>query len=236
MGLMDLFGKKSPLVDCQTYLVNIPGKLYGNPQMTPEGDFSIWFIPDQKSHLANRNKVDNPNGMMELKVKVLSQYRQVFADAVSAMAGQTVQATGVLINDDSKGGKTELHPLDMLYAPMLEERFPGWFQEIRKNLKDPQAVSVYRVVAASDASKSNRPPQADETRAMQATFPYPSKPNFPKIKIDFEVRGTVNLKADFRLNNNVMRQKIELDLGVDSAKGDGPGLFVGDLVAYWGNE
>ena len=236
MGLMDLFGKKSPLVDCQTYLSNLSGKLYGTPQMKPEGDFSIWFTPDDKSRLKNRNGVPNPNGMLELEVKVAPQYGQAFKDAVAAMSGQTVFASGVLINDDSKGSKAEIRPLDMLYAPLPEDKYPGWFQEIRKNLKDPQAVAVYRVVAASDASKTNKPPQADESRAAQATFPYPAKPNFPKIKIDFEVRAAVNLKTDFRLNNNVMRQKIELDLGMESAKGQGPSVFVGDLVAYWGNE
>ncbi|HUO58218.1 MAG TPA: hypothetical protein VMV05_08585 [bacterium] len=236
MGWMDLFGKKSPLVDCKTYLSNISGKLYGNPRMKPEGDFSVWFTPDDKSRLKNRNGVPNPNGMLELEVKVVPQYRQAFQEAVTAMAGQTVFASGVLINDDSKGSKAEIRPLDMLYAPLMEDKYPAWFQEIRKNLKDPNAVAVYKVVAASDASKSGRPPQADESRAMQATVPYPPKPNFPKIKIDFEVRGSVNLKTDFKLNNNVMRQRIELDLGVESAKGDGPGVFVGDLVAYWGNE
>src|SRR5258708_246564 len=64
MGLMDMFGKKSPLVDCQTYLSNITGKLSGSPQMTTEGDFSVWFIPDNKQYLLNRNKVKNSNDMM----------------------------------------------------------------------------------------------------------------------------------------------------------------------------
>lgn len=236
MGLMDLFGKKSPLVDCNTYLANIQGKLYGNPQVTAEGDFSTWLVPDNKQYLLNRNQVKNPNDMLELKVRLLTQYRQAFADAVTAMAGQTVFATGVLINDDSQGGKAQIRPLDMLYAPITEDKYPAWFQEIRKNLKDPDAVAVYKIVAASDASKANKPPQTEETRSMRAVFPYPNKPNFPKIKIDFEVRGSVNVKSDFKLNNNVMRQKIELDLGVDSIKGDGPGVFVGEFVAYWGNE
>jgi hypothetical protein len=236
MGLMDMFGKKSPLVDCQSDLSNIAGKLSGTPQMTAEGDFSAWFIPDNKPYLLNRNKVQNPNGMLELKVKVDASYRQAFQDAVTLLAGQTVYASGVLVNDDSKGGKAEIHPLDMLYAPLPADKYPAWFKDIQQNLRDPNAVLVYRIVAASDASKGNKPPRSEETRALRAVFPYPNKPNFPKIKIDFEIRKVVSSKTDFRLNDDRMRQRIELDLSVESIKENGPGVFVGDMVSYWGNE
>ncbi len=236
MGLMDMFGKKSPLVDCQTYLSNITGKLSGAPQATADGDFSVWFVPDSKQYLLNRNKVKNSNDMLELKVRLISSYRQAFTEAVAGIASQPVFATGVLINDDSKGGKAEIRPLDMLYAPLKSEQYPSWFKEIQKNLKDSSAVAVYRIVAATDATKTNKPPQTEESRAVRATFPWPNKPNFPKIKIDFEVRAGVNVKADFKLNNDLMRQKIEMDLGLETIKEDGPGVFVGDLVIYWGNE
>jgi hypothetical protein len=236
MGLMDLFGKKSPLVDCNTYLANIPGKIYGTPKVTPEGDFDVLFTPDNKQQLLNRNKVPNPNGMLELRVKLLSPYKQAFCDAVASMAGQPAYAFGVLVNDDSRGSRALIQPLDMIYAPLTPENFPGWVKEIQKNLKDPNSVVAYRIAAASDASKTHKPPQTEESRAMHAAFPYPPKPNFPKIKVDFEVRGSVNVKTDFRLNNDAMRQKIELDLGVESIKGEGPGVFVGEFVAYWGNE
>jgi hypothetical protein len=46
----------------------------------------------------------------------------------------------------------------------------------------------------------------------------------------------LNLKADFRLNNSQMKQRVELDLGLETIKENGPGIFVGDLVVYWGNE
>ncbi len=236
MGLMDMFGKKSPLVDCETYLSNVSGKLSGSPQMTAEGDFSVWLVPENKQYLLNRNKVQNANTMLELKVKVDGPYRQAFLDAVKSMEGQMVFASGVLVNDDSKSGKAELHPLDMIYSSLPEERYPGWFQEIRKNLKDPNSVSVCRIAAASDASKSVKPPKAEVTRSMKTSFVYPSKPNIPKIKIDFEIRKTVSSKADFQLNHDLMRQKIELEVTVESAKENGPGVFVGDFIAYWANE
>ena len=236
MGLMDLFGKKSPLVDCDKQLSNIAGRFGGAPQMTGDGDFSVMFIPDNKQALLNRNNVPNPNGMLELKVKVDAKYKQAFLEAAQAIADQTVYASGVLINDDSKGSRAELYPLDMLYAPLPQDRYPAWFKDIQANLKDPNQVLVYKVLAASDASKMNKPPRAEETRTLHTTFPYPPKPNFPKIKIDFEIRKVVNWKADFALNDDKIRQRIELDLSVESSKEDGPGAFVGDFVAYWGNE
>lgn len=233
---MDMFGKKSPLVDTQTNLNNIQGTLSGNPQMGPEGDFSVWFTPENKQHLLNRNNTPNPNGMLELKVKVDPKYKQAFLDGIQSLMGQKVFVSGVLANDDSKGGKAELHPLDMVYGPLAVDKYPVWFKDIQANLKDPNSVSVYRIVAASDASKVNKPPRSEETRALHAVFPYAPKPNVPKVKVDFEIRKSVNSKTDFQLNNDIMRQRIELDLSVESIKGEGPGVFVGDWVCYWGNE
>jgi hypothetical protein len=236
MGLLDMFGKKSPLVDCNSYLSNVSGKLTGTPGLGQEGDFTARLVPEDKQYLLNRNKVANPSGFIELKVKLEASGRQAFLQAVQTMQANPVYVSGVLVNDDSQGSRAEVHPLDMIYSPLPPEQFPAWFKAIQGNLKDPSAVAVYRIVAATDASKSNKPPKSEESRVMRATFPYPAKPNFPKIKIDFEVRASLNLKADFRLNNNQMKQRVELDLGLETLKENGPGIFVGDLVVYWGNE
>ncbi len=236
MGLMDMFGKKSPLVDTGKSLKNAQGKLSGAPRMTADGDFSVWFVPENKQPLNNLKQVANPNGMLELKVKTVGQYKQSFLDAVAGMADQPVFVTGILVNDDSQGGKVQVHPLDLIYAPLPPERFPGWFKEIQKNLKDPNAVLVYRFAAATDASKASKPPKAEEVRELQAAFPYPNKPMLPKIKIDFEIRKTALMAAEFQLSNDMIRQKVVLDLTVDSSKNEGPGIFTGDLVIYWANE
>ena len=236
MGLMDMFGKKNPLVDCNVYLSNIVGKFTGAPVVSSEGDFTARFVPDDKQYLLNRNKVANSSGHLDLKIKLEASGRQAFLQSVQNMQGKPVYVSGVVVNDDSQGGKVEVHPMDMVYSPVDPEQYPGWFKAIQAHLKDPNAVSVYRIVAATDASKSNKPPKAEESRTMRAFFPYPPKPNFPKIKIDFEVRATMNLKADFRLNNSQMKQRIELDLGLETIKENGPGVFVGDLVVYWANE
>jgi hypothetical protein len=234
MGLFDMFSK-SPLVDCNTTLSNISGKITGTPFADAEGNFSVFFIPDDKKYLLNRNQVANSDGRLELKVNVEASCRQAFVEAVKAMAGKTVYASGPMVNDDSRHGRAEMNPLDLLYAPLDADQFPEWFKSIQQNLKDPNAMAVYRIVAASDASKSKRPPQADVTRTTHTNFSYPPKPDVAAIKIDFEIRKTAGVKADIQLSHEVMKDRIEMHVIVPSAKEDGPGACVGDLVIYWGN-
>src|SRR5581483_815489 len=164
MGLMDMFGKKNPLVDCNLYHSNIAGKIAGPPSVSPEGDFTARFTPDDPKNFLNRNKVPNSSGTLDLKVKLEASGRQPFLQAVQGMQDKPVFVSGVGVNDDSQGGKAEIHPLDMIYSPLAPEQFPAWFKSIQANLKDPNAVAVYRIVAATDASKSNKPPKSEENR------------------------------------------------------------------------
>jgi hypothetical protein len=50
------------------------------------------------------------------------------------------------------------------------------------------------------------------------------------------MRKVTDLKTEFHLSPEPMKSRILMDLSVESAKKDGPGVFVGDLVAYWANE
>jgi hypothetical protein len=234
MGLFDMFSK-SPLVDCNTTLSNISGKIAGAPFVGPDGQFSVFFVPDDKKYLLNRNQTANGDGRLELKVNLDASGRHAFLDAVKSMAGKTILASGVLVNDDSRNSRAEVNPLDLLVAPLSPDQFPDWFKTIQQNLKDPNAVTVYRIAAASDASKSKRPPKADETRTVHSNFTYPPKPDATAIKIDFEIRKTLSVKADVRLSHEIMKDRIEMHSTVTSTKDEGPGVFVGDLVIYWGN-
>lgn len=236
MGLMDMFGGRSKLFDCNKTLENIPGKFSGVPHLSPEGEFSVWFTPEDPKHLLNRNGVANPNGLLELRVKLDPQRKQAFLEGAQALSGERVFVSGVLVNDEEHGSKALLCPLDLVHAQMPPEKFPAWFKAIVPNLPGPQVPVAYKVIAASDASKSARPPKSDETRALRAFFPYPEKPTLPKIKMDFEMRKATDLRTEFHLSPEPMKSRILMDLSVESAKKDGPGVFVGDLVAYWTNE
>lgn len=236
MGLMDMFGKKSTLRDTQQNLVNAQGKLTGAPNVSAEGDFHARFVPDDKKYLVNINQKANPSGLLDLKVRLLSEGAQSFLQAVQGMQNKPIFVNGVLANDQAFDNRVVVQPLDMIYSPQDPDQYPPWFKAILGNLKDPNAVAVYKVVAATDASRSAKPPRADEARASKAVFPYPPKPNFPKIKLDFEVRASLNVKADFRPVNVPMKERVELEVTLETEKENGPGVFVGDLVIYWGNE
>ncbi len=90
MGLMDMFGKKNPLVDCGVYLSNVVGKFTGFPNVSPEGDFTARFVPDDEQYLLNRNKVANNSGYLDLKVKLATSGSQAFLQAVQNMQGKPV--------------------------------------------------------------------------------------------------------------------------------------------------
>jgi len=236
MGLMDLLGGKSKLQDSGGRLDNVPGKFSGVPHLSPEGDFSVWFLPEDKKYLANRHGSPNPNGLLELKVKLADAQAQAFLEAAKTMEGERIFVSGVLANDEEHDSKALVQPLDLIYTQLPAGKFPAWFQAIVPNLPGPQVPVAFKVIAASDASKSKKPPRWEETRALKAFFPYPEKPALPKIKMDFEMRKVADLRTEFHLSPEPMKSRILMDLSVESASKDGPGLFVGDFVAYWANE
>jgi hypothetical protein len=53
------------------------------------------------------------------------------------------------------------------------------------------------------------------------------------MKIDFEIRKIAMVNADFDLSNDLVHQRIALAVTVKSSKEDGPGVFTGDLTAFW---
>jgi len=233
MGLMDMFSGKSPLVDSGKYLASVSGKLLGPAKINPDGDFSVAFIPDDKKWLTNRNGKSNVNGLMELKVKVTPNQSKVFLDSIKPLLGPDVYVSGVLVDDDSQGGKTQIHPLDLIWAVLPSANHPDWFKNIQTSLEDPQVAVVYRIVSASDASKGSKPPRAEQTRQCQLQIPYPPKPDKPSMKIDFEIRKIALVNADFDLSNDLVHQRIALEVTVKSAKEEGPGIFIGDLAVLW---
>jgi len=158
---------------------------------------------------------------------------KVFLDSIKPLLGPDVYVSGVLVDDDSQGGKTQIHPLDLIWAVLPSANHPDWFKNIQTSLEDPQVAVVYRIVSASDASKGSKPPRAEQTRQCQLQIPYPPKPDKPSMKIDFEIRKIALVNADFDLSNDLVHQRIALEVTVKSAKEEGPGIFIGDLAVLW---
>lgn len=233
MGLMDMFSGKISLADSGKYLANIPGRFLGPAKLSSDGDFNIGFTPDDKKWLANRAGKSNSNGLLELRVKVTPTQSKSFLDSIQPILGQTAYVSGVLVEDESQGGKNQVQPLDAIWAPLPQANYPDWFKNIQASLDDPQGALVYRVVSASDASKSSKPPRAEQTRQCHLQIPYPPKPERPSMKIDFEIKKIALVNADFDLSNDLVHQRIALEVTVKSSKEGGSGVFIGDLAVLW---
>jgi hypothetical protein len=166
----------------------------------------------------------------------LESQSKAFVDSIQPLLGQKAYVSGVLSEDTAQGGALLVQPLDALWAVLPPVAYPDWCRNILGSLDDPQCALVYRVLAASDSCKGVKPPQSDKTRPQSIPFPYPPKPAKPSMKIDYEIKKSVMVNADFQLSTDLVHEKIALDLKALCAKEGGPGVFIGDLAAFWRHE
>lgn len=239
MGFLDkLMGKGGKYVDCQKTLVGIGGILSRLPipqDRKEDGLFSAFLVPDDKNTLLNRNGVRNKNDMLELRFGLDAERGPVFFEALRKLVDHRVWVTGALVNDDAKDGKAELHPLDALWSRLPQSMFPEWVQGMKQGLKDPNTeIEVYRVLAVSDGAKSGAPAPSLENRQVKIPFAYPEAPSTignPELK--YEIKPTCVHNTDFQLNNERIRQQLELVVELKTLKKDGPTVFVADVAIFW---
>lgn len=222
--------------DCGKNIVGLSGTIsrLPAPQVHKEdGLFGAYFVPDDKAVLTNRHGVRNQNDMMELRFKLDKDRGQEFLDAFKGLMPLKVQVAGALINDDEKDSKTELHPLDALWAPLPVSAQPAWVAALRGNLKNPGAdIQVFRVLAVSDASISGAPAPSEEERKVRIPFAYPPG-GAPNLELKYEIKPTTVHNTEFQLNHERIQQRLELVLDLKPAKKDGPSVFVADVAIFW---
>jgi len=238
MSLFDKILGGSKIHDCETYRSGVPGVLVKSPvpRVDPEGMFTAWLLPDDKTLLNNRNGRANANGLIELKVKLVEKYRSALGEAVKALVGRKVRVWGAQVNNDASDGKVEFFPAGMIAGALADEAAPGWVSEIRSNIKDPANSVVHRVLAASDASTSHPPPGSQETRSLTTAFPYPPPTEVPHQKFAFEIRQTANQATDFQLNDDMLKKNLDLVVTVAGSKSGGPGAFAADVFLFWAED
>jgi hypothetical protein len=137
---------------------------------------------------------------------------------IQPLLGLTAHVSGILCENEAQGGALLVQPLDVLWALLPTWAYPNWCRNAIGSLEDPQGALVYRVLAATDSCKGVKPPHSDKTRSQSIPFPYPPKPNKPSMKIDYEIQKSVMLNVDFQLSNDLIHEKIALDLKVLSVK------------------
>jgi hypothetical protein len=238
MGFLDgMLGKGGKWFDCGKTLQGVAGTLsrMPSPQIKEDGIFGAWLVPDDKSVLNNRKAARNKNDMLELRLRLPEAQATAYLNAVKSLADRKVWATGALVNDDGKEGKAELHPVDVIWGRLPAEMYPEWVKGMMTTLRDPATeVQVFRLAASSDASKSGAPAPASSERTVKLIFPYPAKGGAPNPELKYEIKSTGALNADFQLNHERIRERLELVLNLKPAKAEGgPVVFVADLVIFW---
>jgi hypothetical protein len=238
MGFLDgMLGKGGKWFDCGKTLQGVAGTLsrMPAPQIKEDGIFGAYLVPDDKAILNNRKGARNKNDMLELRVRLPEAQAAGYLSAVKSLMDRKVWATGALVNDDAKDGKAELHPVDVLWGRLAADLYPEWVKGMMTTLRDPATeVQVFRLAAASDASKSGAPAPALSERLVKLVFPYPAKGSAPNPELKYEIKATASLNADFQINHERIRERLELVINLKPAKAEGgPVLFAADMVIFW---
>jgi hypothetical protein len=236
MGLLDsLMGKGGKWFDCNKTLNALAGTLsrMPSPKVLEDGSLAAHLVPEDKSVLTNRNGKRNQNDMLELRVKPAGPKAQAYLDALKSMTDKKVWVTGALVNNDAKEGKAELHPLDVIWTRLPADLYPEWVKGMMTTLKDPDTeVQVFRLAAASHDAKTGA--SGGTARPLKLIFPYPAKSKAPNPELKYEVKSTAAMNADFQLNHERIRERLEFVMELKPSKAEGGlTLFVADLVMFW---
>jgi hypothetical protein len=233
------------------------GKLVDVHRSDTDDDTSVNVQPDPTSALLrNRAGHKNANGWVECEINVGSAWRADYEGWVSSLLGRTVTAHGVFVEDTEHDDKTELHPLDLVFAAVGSSHLPGdWIGSLasQQHLTVGTSLLAVRFAAASDDRDDDRPPLSNSTRAATFTLPFPPHPQPPAHEEPAALPGVVpgvvprlapltrmrlGLQAQATIATHVRAQGTTtvLDVTVTCLGRDhgGPGAIAGEIVTFWG--
>jgi hypothetical protein len=224
-------------------LVGQLDRVYVTTGLFQDRDTNLVIVPDadHQEMLVNLNG-QTPRDDMFCEVQVQWPFRKLFTEWVETMVGSTVTARGVYV-DDTGHKWPELHPLDLVAAPITSSSFPGddWIARRADESGTVVGASLfaYRFAAASDTRKGlvfDGPPLWNETRSAAVRLDCPPRPGVePEWHAvrDFRILFFDDAHADFDIvgAGSVPKLKIEVTC---KAKGDGgPGVTLGEAVTLW---
>jgi len=219
--------KNSPLRTLVGTLTNVFNT--GN-DIGEDGDTNLIIVPDAADDasvalLRNRNGVVNPGGTIECEVNVTEDGdgRRIYEGWVSSMIGKQVTAKGVYVDDEGHNDRTEIHPMDLIFA--------------RMDVLVDSRLFLYRYAAASDDRGGiflEDAPLAKQTRTTSVTLPFPVRPAGaigPRVKV--RTAGARN--AGSHINTTVTGDTAAAELIVTvKAVGDGgPGFDLAEVALDW---
>lgn len=220
-----------------------------------DGDTNLEITPDNADLLREGQTV------LECEINVGGGHEGHYEDWVRSLIngtlnpdgtiGSKVTAQGVWVEDLGHGGKTELHPMDVVFGSVPASRLPGdWIGDVAAGhgLVVGQGLLAYRFAVASDdraGEFQSAPPLAPYTRPVTFSLPFPPQPaeglSVPRheLRLDLSDNGTIEISdpvADGG-GGTVLPVTVTCVAAYDDpapgADDQNPGAVTGEIVAYW---
>jgi hypothetical protein len=158
-----------------------------------DGDTGIFIRPDDPFLyiLKNRNDEWNEDVQIDCEINVWPKWRTDHGNWVKSMLPVKPEdkftAAGVWVEDNGHDDKTELHPVDLVFARVHNSLISeDWLNSlaVNRNLRLDQNLNLYRFAIATDVRgffpiddrSDGRPPLAGRTRPVTFTPALPEPP------------------------------------------------------------
>jgi hypothetical protein len=228
-------------------LVGTFERIYVDGGFRGDGDTNIEIRPDAAhSHLlVNEKGQRNASGIVTCEINVggpLGVWRSLFNEWVGSLLATTVTARGVYVDDRKHKHTTELHPLDLIMGRVTRSmnRDEDWITNLAAHrwLKPGVDLFAYRYAAASDDRQGflhHGPPNANTTRDVDLPIQLPPRPasQWQPVVVN-RIAFAKNAQSQI-LGGGPSGSSFRLEARCSSAAGSGPGIVVGEIVAYWKN-
>ena len=194
--------------------------------------------------LQNRHNQNNKNGVIECEINVGSDWRSQYEFFVNSLVNREVTAQGVFVDDDGHDSKTELHPMDVIFARVEDSQLPGdWIGALaaQRGLVLDQSLFVTRFAAASDDREGvvlSGPPLASWDRQTTFAPPLPPVPPGTGWVPDFSLQmlrqdqATVE-PAVVEDPPHTGTMVVQVNITCRGRDYGGPGVAMGEIGTFW---
>lgn len=195
--------------------------------------------PDHQALLVNRLGETNAGGLLECEVNVGSAWRDAWEGWARSLVGSTVTAQGVWVDDIEHASKTELHPLDIVYAAVsVSALTDDWIGSLAaaQQLAVGESLNAVRFAAASDIRDGDLPPLCQWTRPVRFSLLFPPMPNAgtPAATSDYRLETQANSTIATTVRQDASGSFLDVTITCLARDFGGPGALTGEIVTYWG--
>jgi hypothetical protein len=198
----------------------------------------------------HRNTSGNVLGEVQPGIFYRPTYQAWAHDLLGALK---VTASGVFVQDNNHEHWTELHPIDLIAGRTTESMLPGsdWLTKLaaERDLqitdatppRDDDTLFAYRFLAASDTRQGSfggvlfeGPPLWDVTRSAFVLLHLPTKPEPDWLPfVDHRIGMIQNADVSVTAGRLGTLPRLRIDVTCKARGDGGPGVGLGEAVAYW---